>query len=327
MAFESTSSTPFFVAFFFLLICVTLTRSHVHDQQDPFKFLQHLEGCHKGQNVTGLHELKTYLNKFGYYLNSNPSGIKTHNNKHANDDEFDETLETAIKSYQQNYRLQVTGTLDTATVKQMMVPRCGVPDVVVNGTSKKYHKMHKGSIHGVRHYELYYPGPLKWPAEKTHLTYRFVSSVPQAQLTADTQNVKSVCAKAFQKWGQVTRFTFEEVPADSAADITIGFHRGSHGNEPSRNRFDGRFGTFAHANPPTGGNFHYDADENWSVNPGPDGLDLESVTVHEIGHLLGLDHNPGLPEAIMYPYFEYGITKRELNRDDINGIRALYGLQ
>ncbi|GMN20106.1 hypothetical protein TIFTF001_045282 [Ficus carica] len=53
-------------------------------------------------------------------------------------------------------------------------------------------------------------------------------------------------------------------------------------------------------------------------------MDLESVAVHEIGHLLGLDHS-NVPAASMYPTFIYGERKRGLNADDIQGIRALYG--
>ncbi|OMO49589.1 Peptidase M10, metallopeptidase [Corchorus olitorius] len=53
----------------------------------------------------------------------------------------------------------------------------------------------------------------------------------------------------------------------------------------------------------------------------PNEIDLESVTVHEIGHLLGLQHS-----LVMYAYFDSGITKRKLSRDDVHGIRALYGL-
>ncbi|TQD93655.1 hypothetical protein C1H46_020758 [Malus baccata] len=225
------------------------TDDHDH-KHDSFEFIQYLEGCHKGQNVSGLQELKKHLTKFGYF--------NYDHSKHADDDEFDHL--------------------------KMMVPRCGVPDVV-NGTRK-------GS--------------------------------KNARQVPGTENVRSICAQAFQRWTQVTTFTFEEVPSTSAADITIGFHRGNHGD---RSPFDGFKGTYAHANPPGGGNFHFDADETWSANPGPNEIDLESVSVHEIGHLLGLNHNPDLPDAIMYPYFEYGMVKRDLNRDDIDGIRALYGLQ
>ncbi|CAN6565885.1 unnamed protein product [Malus baccata var. baccata] len=254
------------------------TDDHDH-KHDSFEFIQYLEGCHKGQNVSGLQELKKHLTKFGYF--------NYDHSKHADDDEFDDLLESAIKSYQKSYHLKVTGSLDTTTAKQMMVPRCGVPDVV-NGTS----------LHGVSHYEFFFPGPLRWPSTQTHLRYRFASSARQVP---GTENVRSICAQAFQRWAQVTTFTFEEVPSTSAADITIGFHRGNHGD---RSPFDGFKGTYAHANPPGGGNFHFDADETWS-------------------HLLGLNHNPDLPDAIMYPYFEYGMVKRELNRDDIDGIRAL----
>jgi predicted Zn-dependent protease len=72
--------------------------------------------------------------------------------------------------------------------------------------------------------------------------------------------------------------------------------------------------------------FHFDADENWSENPGPNQMDLESVAVHEIGHLLGLDHNDDPnADAIMSSRIPSGIAKRHLRADDIQGVRALYG--
>ncbi|WMV28597.1 hypothetical protein MTR67_021982 [Solanum verrucosum] len=53
-------------------------------------------------------------------------------------------------------------------------------------------------------------------------------------------------------------------------------------------------------------------------------VDLESVAVHEIGHLLGLDHSSE-KEAIMFPTLEDGTRKVELSRDDIEGVQILYG--
>lgn len=81
----------------------------------PFGFLNSLEGSTKGQeNVDGLHQLKSYLAKFGYLENQVVF---------ENDNLFDEKLEKAIKTYQRNYKLSVTGHLDGATITQMMKPR------------------------------------------------------------------------------------------------------------------------------------------------------------------------------------------------------------
>ncbi|KAJ6767712.1 MATRIX METALLOPROTEINASE [Salix koriyanagi] len=193
-------------------------------------------------------------------------------------------------------------------------PRCGVPDVV-NGT-KHYHT-HK-SIHTLAHYN-FIPGNRRWT--KRQLTYTFRSSV---QVSA-ARNIRSIFAKAFQRWAQVTGFTFQEVAGSSPADIVIGFHRGDHNDGQP---FDGPGGTLAHATPPaTIARCHFDADESWSENPGPTQMDLESVAVHEIGHLLGLDHNDDpSADAIMSSRIAPGTEKRDLRADDIEGVRALYGL-
>ncbi|OVA14349.1 Peptidase M10 [Macleaya cordata] len=283
--------------------------------QQPFEFLQHLEGCHKGQTVKGLHEVKQYLKKFGYV------NVNNNHTEHANDDEFDDLLESEIKTYQLNYHLKVTGNLDAQTVKQMMMPRCGVPDIV-NGTTsmrsgKKKHHGQSSSLHTVSHYS-FFPGSPKWPSSKTQLTYGFSSSVP----VTDIPTLRAICSQAFARWADVSHFTFVEGAAGDQTDIVIGFHRGDHGDGSS---FDGPGGTLAHAFSPTIGMFHYDAEETWSTNPGPGMMDLESVAVHEIGHLLGLGHSSE-PNSIMFPSISSGVKKRELHGDDVQGIRHLYGL-
>ena len=53
-------------------------------------------------------------------------------------------------------------------------------------------------------------------------------------------------------------------------------------------------------------------------------VDLFSVTVHELGHSLGLMHS-NIPDAIMFPYYRGYSKDIKLHTDDIAAIRKLYG--
>ncbi|CAM8943618.1 unnamed protein product [Rhodiola kirilowii] len=289
----------------FLIILPILT------QASPFDFVKKLKGCKKGRKVKGTNGLKKYLQHFGYLNYPNAT------NSHANDDDFDDLLEHALKTYQANYNLNTTGTLDDDTISAMLRPRCGNPDIV-NGTNwmqsgKHEHDHDKGPhnsmFHQVEHFS-FFPGSPKWPRAKTHLTYGFHSNVPTIARTA--------IANAFRKWDAATRFSFSQT-SFVRADLTIAFGRRAHGdNSP----FDGRGGTLAHAYAPTNGRFHYDADELWSIGPLPGRFDVATVALHEIGHLLGLGHS-SVQNAIMFPSIAAN-TVKGLAADDINGIRALY---
>ncbi|KAJ9135249.1 hypothetical protein P3X46_032457 [Hevea brasiliensis] len=280
------------------------SRTLKSENQDQFKSFQNLEGAGKGSTVEGLSKVKQYLKNLGYYPTE--TNLVT--------DHFDEVMESALKTYQNYYRLKVTGKLDSDTIKEMMIPRCGVPDNINHPTKQSHHKPGKFNM-VVSDYSFFQNMP-KWRPSKYHLTYTFRSQVQ----VIDEKVLKSVCSKAFKKWADVSQFTFEEAPAGSKSDIVIGFYSGDHGD---RYPFDGPRNTLAHAFAPEDGRFHYDADENWSTNPDADQVDLETVAIHEIGHLLGLGHSQD-KNAIMYRAIPYGTTKRHLSQDDIDGIHALY---
>jgi Matrixin len=54
----------------------------------------------------------------------------------------------------------------------------------------------------------------------------------------------------------------------------------------------------------------------------PTSYDLQTVILHENGHVLGLDHSSDT-NAIMYPSYQQ--ANCSLGQDDINGIRSIYG--
>uniref|UniRef100_A0A7N0VA65 Peptidase metallopeptidase domain-containing protein n=1 Tax=Kalanchoe fedtschenkoi TaxID=63787 RepID=A0A7N0VA65_KALFE len=81
-------------------------------------------------------------------------------------------------------------------------------------------------------------------------------------------------------------------------------------------------GVLAHAFAPTNGRMHFDATENWTIHPLQNAMHIETVAVHEIGHLLGLGHST-VQDAIMYPTIPYGVNKL-LHADDREGVRVLY---
>lgn len=265
---------------------------------------RNLTGCRSGESREGLARLKQYLQQFGYLDYQN----------FTND--FDNSLESALKTYQRNFNLNTTGELDENTVNLIQRPRCGVADIV-NGTSTMNSgKSNTSSLHVVAHYS-YFPGSPRW--RQNELTYSFA---PENQLD-DT--VKSVFRTAFDRWSAVTTLTFSQADIYGRADIKIGFYDGDHGDGEA---FDGVLGTLAHAFSPPSGRLHLDGAENWVINGeglnSVSAVDLESVVVHEIGHLLGLGHSSD-EEAVMFPSIPSGARKVQLAGDDVDGIQSLYG--
>ncbi|PWA72416.1 peptidase M10A, Metallopeptidase, catalytic domain protein [Artemisia annua] len=70
-----------------------------------------------------------------------------------------------------------------------------------------------------------------------------------------------------------------------------------------------------------------DVDETWSVATGPvaNTIDLQTVALNKIGHLLGLGHSED-ENAIMWGSIPSG-SLNGLNSVDILGVKALYGLK
>ncbi|KAG6668592.1 metalloendoproteinase 3-MMP-like [Carya illinoinensis] len=317
MASKIRSLSSFLVLFLLFLLLPLLSYATLSDSQNigkslSIEFLKNLKGCQKGDIVKGIRDLKDYLERFGYY---------NHPTK-PNNDEFDELLESAIKTYQRNYHLKATGILDVKTISKMKMPRCGMPDII-NGTNwmhsggsnkKGRHGRHLiGSFHVVSHYE-FLPGEPRWPDSKRHLTYRFLEGFPDAYI--------SPVEEAFKTWARNSNFTFTIFRKSrhrwpKVSDLKISFEESEHGDGyPFNDR------VLAHSFGPSDGRLHFNKEQQWSVVATPSTFHLRSVALHEIGHLLGLAHT-SLEDAIMYPSFRAGQSK-DLTEDDIDGINNLY---
>ncbi|XP_024173201.1 metalloendoproteinase 5-MMP [Rosa chinensis] len=148
------SDLSLFTVTLLLLLAFFSFLSNATANSSPFEFLEQLKGCHKGDKVKGVNDLKKYLQMFGY--------LNYENHRHSDDNDFDELLEEAIKTYQLNFHLKSTGTLDNKTISQMIMPRCGM--------CARYHQRHL--IHAISQDKAPspYPPTLRtWMPEATPL--------------------------------------------------------------------------------------------------------------------------------------------------------------
>ncbi|KAG8363043.1 hypothetical protein BUALT_BualtUnG0010800 [Buddleja alternifolia] len=183
------------------------------ENSSPLSLLNNLVGTLKGHKAKGIYELKMHLSNLGYMKNHN----KNSNNKaHPNDDFFDEDLELAIKKYQLYFHLKVNGALDTKTVENLLLPRCGVADII-NLNESRINNMPNNIV---SHY-TFFPGEPKWPPTKRSLTYSF---------PIDTRkDIMHPISEATKEWANVTDFKFKYIKNYDQADIKISFQYRDHG--------------------------------------------------------------------------------------------------
>ncbi|XP_014522111.1 metalloendoproteinase 1-like [Vigna radiata var. radiata] len=228
------------------------------------------------QKIEGLSRIKEYFYNFGYLQFSETF-----------DDFLDQPTVSAIQTYQQSFNLTVTGKLNNETLQLISLPRCAVPD---------------------RNFDYGFTENVSWPkagnqwSQKKNLTYGFL---PESDIP---DNAMKVFGQAFTRWANATGLLNLTQTKYDDADIKVGFYVLDDIYD-----FDvDVFGiSFIREESPLSvktAEIRLNANRSWalpsennSLSWEDDVLDLESVAMHEIGHLLGLDHS-FLNDSVMYPY-------------------------
>jgi matrixin/putative peptidoglycan binding protein len=244
----------------------------------------------RGKQAKGFEFVQKYLNRFGYLAEREIADAGV----------LDNTTSTLLKRFQRKHGLKETGQFDSATREAMTTTRCGLPDMS-NGVD--------------------FATTCAW--NRCNLTFAFDVGTNDIPLQGEFQAVRN----AFSTWASVVNFTFTEVAPGANPDVLIGWRPA---NDPDHNMVGG---VLAHADFPPGCSVvtntlpkpvHFDDTEHtWNIGAAPNTFDVETVALHELGHILGLAHS-NVAGSVMFPSVSSNFTKRALTQDDIDGIRSLY---
>ncbi|MFI6284841.1 matrixin family metalloprotease [Streptomyces sp. NPDC051018] len=243
----------------------------------------------KGLSDPGFERVEGFLERFGYL-----------DRGHTARGELDARVSSALKRYQKQNALPVTGDFDEPTRDRMSEPRCGMPDPVSS---------------------VAFSAVCAW--DRRDLTYAFDAGTSDIPGDDEFGAVRS----AFETWEFHTPLTFLEILPTDSPDIMVGWR------STVEEDYDMTGVAIAHADLPPKCEtlvpglpqpLHFDNGEHfWSIGAVSNAHDVESVALHEIGHLIGLGHS-SVPDAVMFPSIATNTVHRTLATDDKNGALSLY---
>ncbi|XP_050718993.1 uncharacterized protein LOC126999901 isoform X2 [Eriocheir sinensis] len=154
------------------------------------------------------------------------------------------------------------------------------------------------------------------------IRWRLVTTGYSSQLDVGAQ--RASLALAFRMWSEVVPLIFLEHFASSTVDISIGFGKRSHLGCVTE--FDGLGGELGHTlRPAQDAQIHMDDDEHFTLDS-DHGTNLVKVAVHEIGHVLGLNH-VAQRDSVMHAVYERVLPNQgfELGWNDRKLVQKIYG--
>ncbi|MBU2666629.1 matrixin family metalloprotease [Actinoplanes bogorensis] len=242
-----------------------------------------------GEKATDLEPVQEFLSRFGYLREgSYATGV------------LDDETSTALAEYQTRNAVPVSGNFDETTANAMTTSRCGLPD------------LDNGIDFSIR---------CNWNTRG--LTFAFDTGTADIAGNGEFDAIR----RALRSWTAATQIVFTEVGVGNNPDIRIGWRPA---NDPDHSMVGG---ILAHADFPLDCGVitntrpkpvHFDDTEhNWSVGAVANSFDVETVGLHELGHILGLQHST-VNGSVMFPSVSANFTLRVLQPDDRAGIEALY---
>jgi|GEM_PF-5888512 len=265
-------------------------------KRQPCLPISKVKPTQKGDTCEGLSHVQEYLVRFGYLKKDSYTR-----------DKLDHATFDALSKFQERFGLEKTGMFDERTRARMGVSRCGLPDMRlgIEFTTNCCWNRRNGTF---------------------NLTFAFNNGTGDIAGTAEFQAVRN----AFQTWAAVIPFTFTEVNSNQNPDVLIDWR-------PAKDPDLSMVGSvMAHSDYPPGCSvvvpqntlplpLHFDDSENtWAIGAAAGAYDVESVALHEIGHILGLQHST-VAGAVMWPSLGTNTILRVLTQDDISGVQKCYG--
>lgn len=257
-----------------------------------------------------------YLARYGYFPNEAlaqqyPGFVPLVTEAPSDPAVYDATLARGVRAFQHLHGLPTTGIADAATLSRMTPRDCSFPDGYTAGQAAEARDPHALGFHIARTVPS-----LTW-------------SIASAPTGETVEHIASLVREMAAVWETVHPGEFTRVTS-GRGNFGIGFR-------PIDGRSTDANGDFVCDSKCVLGQaagssgITLDTSEYWSFGgpiPAPTSpdfaglaVDFQSVVLHEIGHVLGIQHSDRLG-AVMYPRYTRGTLNRSLSEDDRLAVRA-----
>ena len=213
--------------------------------------------------------------------------------------QLDDTTSEALALYQQRHALPVTGVFDEATRTQMSKHRCGMPDLD-NGVA--------------------FVTRCAWPTPQLTFAFEDGTADTGGEFQRGARRLRDAGPRRCRSPSPRSRPPSRPTSPSTGARPTIPITRWLAASSPTPTS---RRAAASSPTPCRSRSTSTTPSTRGAIGAVPGAFDVETVALHELGHILGLQHSD-VPGSVMFPSVDDNSTKRALTADDLRGIRQLY---